>query len=171
MKYFSALIIIIFLASCQSEKEKLAKEIMEGESKLFNDSVKALNVKESEKVLKGYLQYADNYKDDTASANYLFKAGDLSQGMHHPEEAIAIYERLRVSYPDYRKSAAALFMQGFIYETALADKEKAKEKYAEFLAKYPEHKLAPSAKASLDQLNANLSDEELIKMFEKAQTQ
>ena len=112
------------------------------------------------------LVYADTYKDDTTSASYLFKAGDLSNGLQRPKEAIAIFERLRTSFPKYRKTPAALFMQGFIYETSLQNKDKAKEKYKEFVQKYPGHNLTPSAQASLDQLNANLSDEDLIRSFE-----
>ena len=71
------------------------------------------------------------------------------------------------SFPEFRKSPTALFMQAFIYETTIQDKEKAKEKYSAFIQKYPDHSLTTSAKASLDQLNANISDEELIRSFEE----
>ena len=157
---------VLIFVSCESAKDKLAKEIKLGEAKLFSDSVKALNLDESNTVFNNYLVYADTYKDDTSSANYLFKAADLANGLNRPKESIAIFERLRTSFPDYRKASSALFMQAFIYETSIKDKEKAKEKYKEFIQKYPEHKLTASAQASLDQLNANLSDEELIKSFE-----
>ena len=160
-----ALFVFIFV-SCETAKDKLANEIKLGESKLFSDSVKALNIDESNTVFNNYLVYADTYKDDTSSANYLFKAADLANGLSRPKESIAIYERLRISFPEFRKASSALFMQAFIYETSIKDKEKAKEKYKEFILKYPEHKLTASAQASLDQLNANLSDEELIKSFE-----
>jgi tetratricopeptide (TPR) repeat protein len=160
------LLIVVSIGACQSAKEKLSNEIASGEARLFSDTVKTLNIDESNNVLNNYLVYADKFKDDTLSAAYLFKAGDLANGLRRPKEAIAIFERLRTSFPDYRKSAAALFMEGFIYETAMGDKEKAKEKYKEFIQKYPNHNLTASAQASLDQLNSNLTDEELIKSFE-----
>ena len=166
MKQILFLLIAISFVSCNSAKKKLADEIKSGEAKLFSDSVRSLNVDESNNVLNNYLVYADTYKDDTTSASYLFKAGDLSNGLQRPKEAIAIFERLRTSFPKYRKTPAALFMQGFIYETSLQNKDKAKEKYKEFVQKYPGHNLTPSAQASLDQLNANLSDEDLIRSFE-----
>jgi TolA-binding protein len=165
-KIIYAIVIFSFLVSCKSAKEKLSEEITMGEAKLFSDSLKSLNVDESNNVLNNYLIYADKFKDDTLSANYLFKAADLANGLHRPKEAIAIFDRLRTSFPNYRKAPAALFMQGFIYETAMGEKAEAKEKYKEFVQKYPDHKLAPSAQASLDQLNANISDEDLIKSFE-----
>jgi TolA-binding protein len=166
MKYLSTIILLITFSACQSAKEKLEIEIKNGESKLFGDSVKEMDKNIANEVFKNYLHYADTYKEDTSSAAYLFKAADLSNGLGRPMEAIKIYERMRNIYPDYRKSPAALFMQGFIYETAVQDKESAKEKYREFIQIYPDHTLVPSAQASLDQLNANLSDEELIKSFE-----
>ena len=161
------LLMALSIGACKSGKEKLVDDIAKGEARLFSDTVKTLNVDESNNVLNNYLVFADKYKDDTLSASYLFKAGDLANGLRRPKEAIAIFERLRTSFPDYRKSAAALFMQGFIYETSLGDKEKAKEKYKEFIEKYPNHNLTASAQASLDQLNSNLTDEELIKSFEE----
>ena len=160
------LLVVLFFASCESAKKKLADEIAMGEKRLFSDSLKSLNVDESNNVLNNYLVYADKYKDDSVSANFLFKAADLANGLHRPKESIAIFERLITSFPENRKSSSALFMQAFIYETSMQDKEKAKEKYRKFIQKYPGHKLTPSAQASLDQLNANLSDEELIRSFE-----
>lgn len=163
------LLLLTFLASCQSKKDKLAIDIRAGETKLFNDSVKMLNTATANEVYKKYIEYADTYKDDTASATYLFNAADLANGLKKPQESVALYERLRATYPDYRKSGASLFMEGFIYETSLNNKDKAKEKYREFIEKYPNHALTASAQASLDQLNANLTDEELIRKFEAMQ--
>lgn len=170
IKLFPSLVLIagcVTVFSCKSERQKLSEEITSGEEKLFNDSSKTLNTDVANDVLRKYIAYADANKDDTLSVNYLFRAGDLANGLHRPEEAIAIYERLRVSYPESKKSSVALFMEAFIYETVLQNKERAKTTYKKFLDDYPDHKLAPSAQASLDQLNANLSDEDLIKMFEK----
>jgi TolA-binding protein len=162
-------LIVTIFASCQSAKQKLADEIKAGETKLFNDSIKILNTATANEVYKKYIQYADSYKDDTESAIYLFRAADLANGLRRPQESVSLYERLRDSYPGYKKSPAAIFMEGFIYETQLENKEKAKMKYREFIQQYPNHALTPSAQASLDQLNANLSDEDLIRKFEAQQ--
>jgi len=169
MRLSILLLVLTLFASCQSKKEKLIEDISAGEKKLFNDSVKMLNTATANEVYKKYIEFADSYKDDTTSASYLFKAADLANGLRKPQESVQLFERLRTTYPDYRRAAAALFMEGFLYETAINDKEKAKAKYKEFIEKYPNHQLTPSAQASLDQLNANLSDEELIKRFEAQQ--
>jgi outer membrane protein assembly factor BamD (BamD/ComL family) len=169
MRITVVLMALALLASCQSKKDKLADEIKTGEAKLFNDSVKMLNTVTANQVYQKYILFADTYKEDTASAAYLFKAADLANGLRRPKESVQIYERLRTTYPTYRKSAAALFMEAFLYETAIEDKEMAKTKYKEFIDKYPTHQLVPSAQASLDQLNQNLTDEELIRRFEAQQ--
>jgi TolA-binding protein len=157
----------VLMFSCKPAKEKLSDDIKSSEAKLFADSMKSLNKDVANDVLLKYVAFADKYKDDTLSAEYLFRAGDLANGLHRPEESIALYERLRVNYPDFRKAPAALFMQAFIYETVLQNKEKAKQKYSEFINKYPNHHLVADAAASLQQLNSNMSDEDLIKMFEE----
>jgi len=159
----------LFMVSCMSEQVELKERITQGEAQLFSDSTGKLDQEIANGVLRDYIEYADTYKSDTMSANYLFKAGDLANGLNRPVEAISIYDRLQDQFPDNKKAAAALFMQAFIYETVMQNKDMAKERYKLFLVKYPDHRLAGSAKASVDQLDANLSDEDLIKMFEEQQ--
>jgi TolA-binding protein len=168
--YFKSLLIlslISFCFSCSQNKEKFAEEIKRGESKLFNDSIKSLNKDEANKVYLNYLKYVEIFPKDSLSPEFLFKAADLANGLNRHEESVKLFERVRNEYPEYQKTSTALFMEAFIYETELKNTNLAKEKYKEFIQKYPDHKLSPSAQASLDQLNANLTDEQLIKMFEE----
>ncbi len=158
---------IIALGACKPAHEKLSDEIFKGEAVLYSDTNKRLNTEEANKVYSNYLKYVETYPKDTLSPDFLFKAADLANGLKRHEESVNLFARLVIEYPEFRKSSAALFMQAFVLETEIKETEKAKEKYKEFLNKFPNHKLAPSARASLDQLNANLTDEELIKMFEE----
>jgi TolA-binding protein len=158
-----------FVYSCKSGKEKLAESITSQEQKLFNDSSKMLNAAAATEMLKSYKEFAEKYPDDTLAANYLFKAGDLASGMKHYKEAIDLFTEFLKKYPDHRKAPVSLFMLAFINDNNLRDVEKAKMLYSEFLQKYPTNQLASSAKASLDQLNMGLTDEQLIKMFEAKQ--
>ncbi len=159
--------VLVILFACNSEKERLANRIASGEQMLINDSTKLLDHAVGVRVLKDYIDYSDLYKEDSLTPSYLFKAADLANGLQQPKESIAIYDRLLKDYPDYKKAPAALFMEGFIYDTVLKDKEKAKEIYMLFLNKYPDHPLAQSAQSSLEQINSGLSDEELIHQFEE----
>lgn len=167
--FLIALLSVLIFDSCTSEKERLSEAIKSGEQKLFRDSTLNLNDSVALKVLESYLSYVRKFKDDSLAAEYLFKAADLSNGLHRTKESIDLYAKLIADYPGFKKAAAALFMQGFLYETALGDKAKAEEVYQKFLEKYPDHPLAQSAKASYQQLKAGISDEEMIRMFEAKQ--
>ena len=166
-KKASILIIIIAIGACKPAHEKLADEIFKGETVLYSDTNKRLNAEEANKVYLNYLKYVEKFPKDSLSPDFLFKAADLANGLRRHDESIKLFSRVIAEYPEFRKAPAALFMQAFVLETEINNKESAKEKYKEFLGKFPNHKLAASAQASLDQLNANLTDEELIKMFEE----
>jgi TolA-binding protein len=170
-KILTAVMILLsfWICSCKPGKEKLRKNISSNEEKLFNDSTKMLNDSTAAEVLKEYKEFAEKYPDDTMAPVYLFKSGDLSNGMRRYKEAIDLFTQFLKKYPDHRKAPVSLFMQAFITDNNLRDVEKAKMLYSEFLQKYPNHPLTPSAKASLDQLNMGLTDEQLIKMFEARQ--
>ncbi len=154
------------LASCQDPKKKLSESIRTNESRLFGDSLKLLNDSVALKTFDLYREFADKYSEDSLSADYLFKAADLALGMRQATKAIESLNLLRERYPDSDQGEAALFMQAFIYDTEMNDKDKAKSIYKEFMEKYPGHPLHSSAKASYEQLAAGLSDEELIRLFE-----
>lgn len=161
--------ILMVFYSCKSEKQELVDNIKAGEEKLFSDSTLQLNDSVAIDVLHNYLSYTDKFKEDTLAGDMLFKAADLSNGLQNPKQAIELYSTFIQRYPKHQKVAAALFMQAFLYETALDEKEKAKSKYKEFIQNYPEHPLTPSAQSSYDQLEAGLTDEELIRSFEQKQ--
>ena len=161
--------LLLVLASCKAPKEKLIEVITSNEQKLFSDSTRLLNSTVAEGVLKSYREFVEKYPADSLSVSYLFKGGDLANGMKNYILAIDLYRQFIEKFPDHHKAAAGLFMQAFIYDSNLHEKEKAKQLYLEFLKKYPGHELALSAQASLDQISMGLSDEQLIKMFEAKQ--
>ncbi|HRU60748.1 MAG: tetratricopeptide repeat protein [Bacteroidota bacterium] len=168
MRGYSLLISFCFLLlqACTSPQQKLRDAIAAGEQRLINDSTRLPDLAMAEKVSHLYVQYANEYKDDTLSAEYLFRAGDLANGMRHFDDAVTYYRRLRTEYPQHRKVAAALFMEAFNLQTGLNRNEEARTCYLEFLAKYPSHPMAEAARLSVDQINSGLSDEELVRMFE-----
>jgi len=160
-----AMIAFIFIA-CTSEKTKLANAIKADEEILRSDSNGTMNKEVLTRTMHNYLEYATKFPDDTISPEYLVRAADLSNGIRQYQQSIDLFRKVYTTYPEHRKAAAAMFMEGFVFETSMHQKDSAKAIYSEFIRRYPDHVLAASAKASLDQLNNNLSDEELIRMFE-----
>jgi len=164
-KIVLALVVITFF-SCKSEKQKLTEQIELNEKKLFNDSTKMLSINVADEELKAYKKFAEQFPQDSAAPVYLFKAADLAHGMRRNREAVDIYKQFLSKYPDNAKVAPCLFLEAFIYDNDLKQKDSAKILYKQFLEKYPNHMLASSAKSSLDQIEMGLSDDDLIKMFQ-----
>ena len=154
------------VAGCKSEKKKLAEQIEANEKIMLNDTTKMMNEKIAREEVDLYKQYAEKFPDDTVSARYLFRAADVAHGLRSNREALDLYAAFMVKYPNHPKAAAALFLIAFMYDNDMHQPEVAKAKYRQFLEKYPQHNLSPSAKAALDQLESGLTDEELVKMFE-----
>ncbi len=158
--------VFTFLFSCKSEKQKLSEQIKAGEENLFNDSTKMLNPSIAREELENYRKYVSAWPDDTASAGFLFKAAELANGLRKHRDAVRLYREFITKYPEHPKTATGYFLLAFVYDNDLKQKDSAKICYREFLEKFPTHQFAPSAKASLDQIEMGLSDEELIKIFE-----
>jgi TolA-binding protein len=163
-KILLVLLIATAIASCKSEKRKLSDKITEREKEMLNDSSQAVNHKMAAEIIELYKEYADKFPEDTLAAEYLFRAGDVSNGIGQYKEAIGFYKRCS-EINTYGKQPVAFFLQGFIYETQLNDMQNAKRIYEEFLQKYPNHKLASDVNFSL--ANLGKSPEELVKMFEQ----
>lgn len=157
---------VILLAACSSEKEKLVAQIKTAETGLMNDTSLVVNPEKGKSVKELYLKFVEQFPQDTLSGTYLFKAADLSNGMRDPNTAVELLGRLLTKYPNHPRCASALFMQAFIYDTELHSPESAKAKYKEFVQRFPNDVLAPSAQATLQQLEMGISDEELVKKFQ-----
>jgi len=140
-----------------------AEQIKELEPKLMNDSTYAINYEVAKQLIPAYLKFREAHPDDPKSPDYLYKAGEINQGMGQGNMAVKYFDEFCKKYPDNKRAAVSLFQQAFVYETLLKNKEMAVKLYKEFIEKYPNHELVPSAKASID--NIDKSPEELIKEF------
>lgn len=139
---------------------KLEKELMNGNT-LVADSQKAAS------LCAKYMDFSSRFPEDSLAAEFLFRAGDLAQGIGDFTLSLRCYDTLLIAHPAHTKAPAAFFMQAFVIDQRIGDKKLAAEMYHAFLQKYPEHQLSPSAKVSLDQINSGMSDEDLVRMFQQ----
>lgn len=160
-------ILTLLMSACIRPQVKLQKEIESGEALLNLDSIPVPDPQKAKKLIDLYLKYANDYQDDTLSPAYLFKAGELYVATGDYKSAMENFNRVQ-RYPNFRKVAVALFLQGFVAENHMHDTVLAKNYYEKFIGKYPNHELADDAKMMLQQIS--LSPEALIKMFEEQQT-
>jgi len=164
------MLFVVAITACSSPQKKLSDEIEAKEKSLYGDSTMVPDAGKAKEVITLYVKYADEFPEDTASASYLFKAGDVSSKINETQQAIEIFGRLIQKYPEHSNAPFALFLQGFIYENQVGDPAKARPYYESFLKKYPDHPIASDVSFSLE--NLGKTPEQLIQEFEsKSQDQ
>lgn len=165
MKNYSILLILIagvLISACNKSQSSLQTEISQMEkSVLVASKVDTINC---DSLISLYENYCVLYKDDTICADYFFKAAEMSAQLGKYQQAIELFGNTQ-RFPVYRKVARALFMQGFIAENNLHDKNAAREYYNRFIIKFPNHKMTPEVKMLIQSLN--FSDEMLIQNFKR----
>jgi TolA-binding protein len=167
-KPISAILMILFssivIFSCQpNQRQEKIDRIHKLEKTLFETKKGIIDKKEASNMIYAYTQYADAFPHDSASANYLFKAADVSINTFHSQQTIALFNRILTDYPNYSKAPQALFLKAFTFENYLSQLDSAKVNYSLFLKKYPHHPFANDAQISLD--NLGKTPEEIIKEF------
>ncbi len=176
MKQFLVIAYILMLAftSCNNptkpiaQNESLPKKIDSLEMILFHDSMGTVNQKVSQELMLTYEKYVNQNPDDSLTADYLFRNAQIALSLKLGSRSVNYLEQFCTKYPQHPKAPHALFLEAFVYETELNKPDVAKQKYQEFIDKYPKSELYLDAKASLQ--NIGKSGEELINEFEKKNT-
>ncbi len=159
------LLTVLFLAACTGKQERMSAKISKLEQSLVDSVSRTFDKNKAVALIKLYDAYAGSYPGDTLSAQYLFKMSELQTHAETPQAAIQTLDRIIREYPDFRRTPECMFLKGFIYDNNLADFEKAKVCYMEFIRSHPEHYFADDAQVLLD--NLGKSPEELIRQFEE----
>ncbi len=159
---------LFVVCSCKNlkkdtEKEKQLSKIKKIEKQLHTDHV--LNANTGKAAFQQYMNYASTYPDDSIAPDYLFKAGEIATHLKDYEKALNCYELISTHYPAYPYLRESLYLQANLLDNFLNDDSQAKQKYEEFLLKYPTGNFTEDAKAAITHLGK--TDEELIKEFEE----
>ncbi len=149
-------------------REKLLSNI-EGLKKELYDTSKTASRKNTRitarNLARNYLEFASDHPGDERTPSFLYQAAGLNRGNGRYRKALNLYEKIRQEHPGFEKQAECLFLQAFIHDQDLNNKDSAKVLYQQVIEEYPDHKFAQDAKARIETLH--LSDEELIERFEK----
>ncbi len=163
--YFFTIFILVFLISCGPSKNDSIQGISEKEDALFNEKGGMTSLDKANELVVMYIEFADQYPEDSMAAEYIFKGADISMNINQPQQAIDLYDRIINDYPDFRKAPECLFLKGYVYENYFNDLDQARAIYTEFIEKYPENDFADDAQISIN--NLGKSPEELIQEFEE----
>ncbi|HTR81822.1 MAG TPA: tetratricopeptide repeat protein [Bacteroidota bacterium] len=88
---------------------------------------------------------------DAPAALYMI-AETYQDGKHDYRNAVNYYHAFVTRYADLNSTPVAMFLIGFIYNNNLQMTDSARMAYEEFIAKFPNHELAASAKFEIDNL-------------------
>src|SRR5690606_9686101 len=103
--------ITLTFAACVNTKDKLKSEIKEKEDALFAEKDHSINPNKARDVITLYRYYAEKFPEDTVSADYLFKAGDVSSGINAFQNALEFFHIVSEKYPNSSRAGYALFLK------------------------------------------------------------
>ncbi|MEM6316264.1 MAG: tetratricopeptide repeat protein [Bacteroidota bacterium] len=141
----------------------LSEDITALGSSMYDDKTHRVDYQAANDYIRICELYALVRPQDSKSPEYLHKAGETARSVRTFPKAVALYDWIYNQYPNFEKSAQALFLKAFTYDNELGDKETAKVLYEEFLEKYPTDDFADDTKFLLANLGKN--DDEIIKSF------
>lgn len=144
-------------------KIELAQKISDLEKELY--AAQELDPAKAKKMVSLYELYYQNYFKDLGCADYLFKAGEITENINQPYRAIDFYTKCYEEYPAYKLNDLCLFRMANLYDYKLNNYIKAKALYMEVQAKYPKTQLAKDAAAAITLMSK--SDQQMIRDFEK----
>ena len=161
---FISILISVVVNSCTTfSKEKQIETIQNLEKELYSEQ--SPNRDKGIQLIDSYVNFSNQYSDDTVSAQFLFKAAEIGMNLQLGSQSINYYNEIINNYPNFYKTAECIFLKAFIYENQLNDLKNAEKFYSQFIAEYPNHPLAKDAEASIKYLGK--SPEELVKMFQE----
>lgn len=158
--------LFLFFSCKQKSNQDIDKQINEKEAILFDASMQ-FNAVAAEELIKLYLIRVDSMPLDTLTADYLFKAADVSINLTNHSRTLILLNRLQNEFPKHEKVAMCLFLKGFVYENQFNDTAQARKVYEEFIYRFPQNEFVEDAKMAIK--NLGKSPEELIREFENNQ--
>ncbi len=98
--------------------------------------------------------FARKYPNHPDVPGFLLEAAEIEATYFgSPARAVELLRQIDLRFRQKSDVAPkALFYEAFVYETLLSDTAQARQRYEDFLRYYPNHELAPQARASLQHL-------------------
>ncbi len=141
-------------------KQDLGSEIASLESQLA--SANEMDPKLARELIDKYKQQASLLNNETSST-WLFRAGQVANGIKDYTQAILLWEEVLKQYPGSDEAPGALFSQAFTYDYYIKNTDKARQLYQDFIDRYPQDELAAQARVSIE--NLGKSPEEMLQQI------
>ncbi|MFZ4563861.1 MAG: tetratricopeptide repeat protein [Bacteroidales bacterium] len=155
---------IVLVTGCKPSHEKSVSRINVMEKNLFSPDVVSFNKEKSDSLVAFYMEFIQEYPQDSLSAGYLFKAANLAMNAGDGKKALLFFDQYIQDYPGKSKAAMCMFFKAFVYENLMHDLDKARETYTIFIEKYPSNDFTKDAKLALQ--NLGKTPEMIVREFE-----
>lgn len=168
MRKFIVVIVFAFAAgllfSCKPSKQELLSKIENLAHKLHEKEAD-YDVETAAELEMTYVDFIENYKEDSLYAKILFEAGEHATTNQSSRMAVDFLTEFVETYPEDANVPDAFIDLAIVYETQMFDLEKAEYYLQQFLNKYPDHELVEVAKSQLDNLGRTPEEimEEILK--------
>ena len=161
-----SLMIIVALNACKQSKEDAIEEINAAQTEMGSKNIDFRLTEDSiQSMVNLYVDFANNFPDDSLAPEYLFKAAEIQKNYQDYDKALYLLNQAYQKYTGHPRAPYCLFVMGLIYQDDIKDLEKARIKYEWFLQKYPDHEFADDTEFLLE--NLGKSDAEILRMLEK----
>ena len=165
---------ILLLAACGTTEQPAVEagkisppgtieRITQQELALTDTSVKIFDQRKALALYGVYMEFADQYPQDSMAPEYLFRAARMAKPLRKAAEAIALCDRIITNYPQWKVLPAIWMMKGITFQDELQNKDSARKAYKGLIERLPETRYARDAKAMID--NLQYTDEQLIEKF------
>ncbi len=168
-----SIIVLILVSACHQKKQP--ETSVKDNRQVLLDSIThyekilhaelELDLKKAEKMQSLYLNFCNQYKQDSLTPEYLFRAAEIAMNSNKPIDATSYLYRIDKQYKDFNKLSTVIYLLGYINQNMLGDLKTAEIYYNRFIEEYPEHSRVEEVRETLKTLH--LSDIELIRQFEK----
>ncbi len=119
------------------------------------------------KAISDFNAFASNCTSDSLAPVFYLKAGQVAQAAGKYMQALDMFNKCIIGFPDFKNRGAALFLSAQLYDDAkmLNDEAKAKQLYEQIMKEYPKSDYARDSKSCIQ--NLGKTDDELVEEFLK----
>lgn len=141
-------------------KEVTQEDLKTAEASLFNAD-QTVNEAEAPKVADTYCRFVKQHPDDSAAAQWLYRAMEINVFLKDADKSIKLGDQLVKQYPQSEWAPMSLFLLGsYVYDSQLNDTAKAHVAFQRLIDSYPESELVDDAQMSIKYLG--LTPEEIM---------
>jgi hypothetical protein len=158
-------------------KQQLLDSIHNEENRLGMIPPENYNAQLAMTALRCYIEFANRFPEDTATAEYLFRAADISQGLGDYQKQVEFLETIIEKHTGYRNYAAACFSAAMTYDQYLENidfgADRATQLYQFVIDKYPDSPYADNARVLIQFVGKpdSVYDNYILDQMEKNESQ